>query len=109
MHRILITALIALAASAAQAQTPARTNSVCGWGVLTTFTKATAASEHCTRFAGPNGFGTSHPKRSAWISDCSGIVNAAIATCADTDLQCQKDKIRPLQGQVCALNTKYQN
>lgn len=106
MYRWIVPTLFACIAATGQAQT---INKVCSWGVLSNFAKATAASQHCTMYAGPNGFRPENPKRSQWINDCMGLVNGAIAACADTDLQCQKDRIRPLQGAVCALNDKYSN
>ena len=85
-----------------------RAASVCSWGVLTTTDKQTAPDRHCTMYAGPNGFRPDHPKRSQWIAECSSIVTAAISSCGDSDVQCVKGRILPLQGQVCSLNQKYE-
>ncbi len=104
MSRLCLALLLACTASLSHAQTVNRT---CGWGVLSNFTKATAGSEHCSRYAGGNGFLPTNPNRAAWIGECTGIVNAAVASCGDNDLACMKPKIQPLQGQVCALNQKY--
>jgi hypothetical protein len=84
-------------------------DTLCSWGTLRTFNKASAANDHCTMFAAPNGFRPENSKRMMWVNDCMGVVNAAIASCADTDLQCQKDRIMPLRGPVCALNEKYKD
>jgi hypothetical protein len=81
-------------------------SSVCSWGVLSNFEKSTAGQQHCSIYAGPNGFVTNNPNRANWIAACTPIVNQAVANC--TDMPCMKAAIFPaLRPQVCALNQQF--
>lgn len=105
MIRLFATTVLAVAAvSSAQAQSITKT---CGWITLRDFTKASAATQHCEMNARFNGFGPENPKRSQWIGDCMAIINAAVASCAESDSNCQKDRITAQKDTICALGDKY--
>jgi hypothetical protein len=80
-------------------------NYTCSWLVFSDVTKATAVERQCRAVARIVGFG-SGPKANEWFSQCSVIVNSAIAPCADADTACVKEKLRSLDGPICDMTKR---
>jgi hypothetical protein len=100
MIRAAIVTLAILTGSAAVAQQPV--SSSCGWLVFADVTKANAVERSCRYAIQAAGYDKS-PKSTEWFSRCGAIVNAAIASCSDTDNACVKEGLKPLYPQICNI------
>lgn len=100
MIRYAILVLAILTGSTAYAQE--RSASSCGWLVFADVTKANAVERSCRYAIQAAGYDKS-PKSSEWFNRCGAIVNAAIASCSDTDNACVKEGLKPLYPQICNI------